>query len=60
MYEIKRAKRLSQALVHFVTVRASLFTDNKMVYTYDPSTDISEQSVRKLQTILTRISILLL
>ena len=27
MYEIKRAKRLSQALVHFVIDRASLFTD---------------------------------
>ena len=30
MYEIKRAKRLSQAFVHFVTARASLFTDHKM------------------------------
>ena len=30
MHEIKRAKRLSQALVHFVTARASLFTDQRM------------------------------
>ena len=30
MYEIKRAKRLSQVFVHFVTARASLFTDHKI------------------------------
>ena len=30
MYEIKRAKRLSQAFVHFVTARASLFTDYRI------------------------------
>ena len=30
MYEIKCAKRLSHALVHFVTPRASLFTDHKI------------------------------
>ena len=30
MYEIKRAKRLSQDFVHFVTARASLFTDHKI------------------------------
>ena len=30
MCEIKSAKRLSQALVHFVTARASLFTDHKI------------------------------
>ena len=30
MYEINRAKRLSQDLVHFVTARASLFTDHKI------------------------------
>ena len=30
MYEIKRAKRLSHAFVHFVTARASLFTDHLM------------------------------
>ena len=30
MYAIKRAKRLSQALVHFVTALASLFTDQRM------------------------------
>ena len=30
MYDIKRAKRLSQALVHFVTARASLCTDQRM------------------------------
>ena len=30
MDEIKRAKRLSQALVHFATARASLFTDHRM------------------------------
>ena len=30
MYEIKRAKRLSQALVHLVTARASWFTDRKI------------------------------
>ena len=28
MYEIERARRLSQALVHFVTARANLFTDH--------------------------------
>ena len=28
MYAIKRAKRLSQAFVHYVTARASLFTDH--------------------------------
>ena len=28
--DIKRAKRLSQALVHLVTARASLFTDHRM------------------------------
>ena len=30
MYEIKRAKRLSQALVHCVTALASLFKDQRM------------------------------
>ena len=30
MYEIKRAKRLSHAFVHFVTARASLFTDHQI------------------------------
>ena len=30
MYEINRFKRLSQALVHFVMARTSLFTDHKM------------------------------
>ena len=30
MFEIKRAKRLSQALVHFVAARASLFTHHRM------------------------------
>ena len=30
MLEMKRAKRLSQALVHFVTARASLLTDHQM------------------------------
>ena len=30
MYEIKRAKRLSQTLVHFVTARASLFADQRI------------------------------
>ena len=30
MYETKRAKRLSHARVHFVTGRASLFTDHRM------------------------------
>ena len=30
MYEIKRAERLSNALVHLVIARASLFTDNKI------------------------------
>ena len=29
-YEIKRANRLSQALVHFVIDRANLFTDHRM------------------------------
>ena len=29
MYAIKRAKRLSQALVHFVIARASLFSDHR-------------------------------
>ena len=30
MCEIKRAKRFSHALVHFVTARASVFTDHRM------------------------------
>ena len=30
MYEIKRAERRSQAPVHLVTDRASLFTDQRM------------------------------
>ena len=30
MYDIKRAKRVSQARVHFVTARDSLFTDLRM------------------------------
>ena len=30
MYEIKRATRLSKALVHFVIARASLLTDSKI------------------------------
>ena len=30
MQEIKRAKRLSQAFAHFVTARASLFTDHEI------------------------------
>ena len=30
MYEIKRAKRVSQDFVHFVTARASLFTDHRI------------------------------
>ena len=30
MYEIKRAKRLKQALVNLVTARASLFTEHKI------------------------------
>ena len=30
MYEIKRAERLSQALVHSVMARASLFTDHEV------------------------------
>ena len=30
MYEINRFRRLSQALVHFVMDRASLFTDHKI------------------------------
>ena len=30
MYEIKRAKRLSQALVHFVIARANLITDHEI------------------------------
>ena len=30
MYEIKRAERLSQALVHVVTARASLFGDKRV------------------------------
>ena len=30
MYEIKRAKRLSHALVHLVIARANLFTDHKV------------------------------
>ena len=32
MYEIKRAERLSQAPVHFVTALASLFTDHATVF----------------------------
>ena len=30
MYEMKRAKRLSQALLHLVTALTSLFTDQRM------------------------------
>ena len=30
MYEINRFRRLSQALVHFVIDRASLFTDHRI------------------------------
>ena len=30
MYEINRFRRLSQALVHFVIDRASLFTDHRV------------------------------
>ena len=30
MYEINRFRRLSQALVHFVMDRASLFTDHRI------------------------------
>ena len=61
MYEIKRAKRLSQAFVHVVTARPSLFRDEKyQVFQYAPSTSISEQFERILLTILPRISILLL
>ena len=49
MWEIKRATRSSQALVHFVTARARLFTDHKyQVYQYEPRIDISEQYVSKL------------
>ena len=52
MCEIKRAERLSQALAHFVTARASLFTDRKIqVYQYETSIDISQQFVSKLWTI---------
>ena len=46
--EIKRAKRLSQAFVHFVTARASMFTDHKISSQYEPSVDISDQCVNKL------------
>ena len=43
MCEIKRAKRLSHAFVHFVNARTSLFTDHKIpVYQSEPNTDISE------------------
>ena len=44
MYEIKRANRLSHTSVHFVTARASLFTDHKIS---GQPMDMSEQSVSK-------------
>ena len=31
MYEIKRTKRLTQALVHFANALAKLFTDQRML-----------------------------
>ena len=42
MYEIKRAKRLSQDFVHFVTARASLFTEHII-----SALDISEHFVKQ-------------
>ena len=61
MKEIKRAKRLSHAVVHLVIARASLFTDQKkyQVYQYGSNTSNSEQSVSKLLTILEQIPFLL-
>ena len=41
MLEIKRAKRLSQDFVHFVTALESLLTDHKsQVSQFEPDTDI--------------------
>ena len=61
MYEIKRAKRLSQSLVHFVIARASLLTDKEyQVYQCVPDVDISWNFDSIHLTILPRISILLL
>ena len=49
IHEIKRAKRLSQALVHFVIDRANLFADQRMSgLPMRVRYDISEQFVSKL------------
>ena len=61
MYEIERHNRLSQALVHFVIDRASLFTDHGYrVFQFVSSIIILEQFESILLTILPRILILLL
>ena len=62
MYEINRFRRLSQALVHFVIDRASLFTDHKIyqVFQFVLCISISEQFESIHVTILQQISFLLL
>ena len=60
MYEIKRAKRVSQALVHLVIdEQVCSRTIKHRVYQYGPNTGISEQSVSKLLTIFHKIPFLL-
>ena len=59
MSEIKRAKRLSEALVHFVIPRASLCTEKKecQVYQFVPVTSILRHFVSILLTILQLIQV---
>ena len=63
MYDIKRFRRLSQALVHFVIDRASLFTDHRisgLPIRAKCYASISELFEGILVTILPQISFLLL
>ena len=55
MYAIKRTHRLSHAFVHFVTARASLFTDHDMSglpirAKYTPFKTICDQTVDNFPT----------
>ena len=58
MEDIRRFSRLSQALVHFVIDRASLFTMEYQVFQYVTNLSISEQFESILVTFLPRIGIL--
>ena len=60
IYEINRFKRLSQAMVHFVIDRATLFTDHRISgRPICGKFSISEQFVSIHVTILQQISFLL-